>query len=281
MALIEEISLDTLRPTQFVSIRLQQNDALDRKIDVQITEGSDIYTIPTSGAVISLRMVKPDGNPIDNICEVINNKARFTITEQMTVISGRCSAQIKITNSSTGGILKTVKFNILIDEEIISDSMIVSTGEFTALQAALLEVGDITNKVDKSNIVNNGITTVEGTVLDGRMGKTLQDQVTTINNNLAILKTNYALTVKGTATTQIELDAIIDNTSNYILNSIYEYVVACGGGLSLPAGNQVIRGYKYQSDNYGWQQATTYGASGIVIRFRSKNAGVWTDWIMK
>ena len=42
-------------------------------------------------------------------------------------------------------------------------------------------------KVDIDAIVNNGVTTVAGTVLDGRMGKTLQDQITEQNNNLNAL----------------------------------------------------------------------------------------------
>lgn len=40
------------------------------------------------------------------------------------------------------------------------------------------------NKIDKANIANNLVTTTTGLVLDASQGKNLQDQVTTINNNL-------------------------------------------------------------------------------------------------
>jgi hypothetical protein len=36
----------------------------------------------------------------------------------------------------------------------------------------------------KSDLVNNGLTTVEGFALDARYGKNLQDQITTVNSNL-------------------------------------------------------------------------------------------------
>lgn len=44
--------------------------------------------------------------------------------------------------------------------------------------------GDESNFVLKSDIVNNGVTTVSGKVLDGRMGKTLSDEIYQINSNL-------------------------------------------------------------------------------------------------
>ena len=52
------------------------------------------------------------------------------------------------------------------------------------------------NKIDKSSIVNNTVTTVEGTVLDGRVGKALQDQVNSLNNNLTTLGNKLADFIK-------------------------------------------------------------------------------------
>ena len=45
-----------------------------------------------------------------------------------------------------------------------------------------------TKLIEKGSIVNNAVTTVEGTVLDGRMGKALQDQITDVNNNINFYK---------------------------------------------------------------------------------------------
>lgn len=177
MAVIDEITLDVLRPTQYVVLRLQQGDAITRKINITVTEGNEIYTIPAS-SLLSLRMVKPDGNPIFNSCVLTNNKAQFTITPEMSSISGRCAAQLQITDSLTAGVLKTVKFHILIDEGVIPDTSIESTGEFTALQDALLEVGDITNKISKSMIADNLITDDPNFVLSAKQGKELNNNLT-------------------------------------------------------------------------------------------------------
>ena len=51
-----------------------------------------------------------------------------------------------------------------------------------------LTVEDVLSKLKNAanaTLVNNATTTVENTALDGRMGKTLQDQITTLNSNLS------------------------------------------------------------------------------------------------
>ena len=51
--------------------------------------------------------------------------------------------------------------------------------------STLLSVNDtLNNKVDKSSIANNLVTTEEGYALDARQGKALDDKITTINNSL-------------------------------------------------------------------------------------------------
>lgn len=46
------------------------------------------------------------------------------------------------------------------------------------------KIGTIGNKVDKKYVVNNLTTTKQGFVLDGRQGKALQDQITSLNGSL-------------------------------------------------------------------------------------------------
>lgn len=46
------------------------------------------------------------------------------------------------------------------------------------------KIGTIGNKVDKNYVVNNLTTTEQGFVLDGRQGKALQDQITSLNGSL-------------------------------------------------------------------------------------------------
>jgi len=64
----------------------------------------------------------------------------------------------------------------------------------------------VSNSVEKASVVNNVVTTVEGTVLDGRVGKFIQDEVDEINTNLTAngkkyqadyQDTKYGFTVDG------------------------------------------------------------------------------------
>lgn len=48
------------------------------------------------------------------------------------------------------------------------------------------KIGTIGNKVDKNYVVNNLTTTEQGFVLDGRQGKALQDQITSLNGSLNV-----------------------------------------------------------------------------------------------
>ena len=144
-------------------------------------------------------------------------------------------------------------------------------------------IDDIDNAIEEiyNKRVSNVVTTNPDTFLAGPVGKTLQDQITTLNNNLAKVKENYEPVIKGIARTPEQLDAILDDTSMFEPNSIYEYVVDVKGGLALGPGYNIIRGYKYAIDTYGWQSATLYSPSGIAIKYRSKIEGVWTEWVNK
>jgi len=63
-------------------------------------------------------------------------------------------------------------------------------------------IGDLnTNKVNKSDIVNNATTTASGKVLDGRMGKTLNDIITSNYNTLNTNKVNVSDVVNNYITT--------------------------------------------------------------------------------
>ena len=68
------------------------------------------------------------------------------------------------------------------------------------------------SKVDTDAIVNNGVTTVAGTVLDGRMGKTLTDGLTAINNNLARYKSAIFTDVHANITINADYSCIVYDT---------------------------------------------------------------------
>ena len=89
-----------------------------------------------------------------------------------------------------------------------------------------------TNKVNKSDIVNNATTTASGKVLDGRMGKTLNDIITSNYNTLNTNKVNKSDVVNNYTTTTagkvldarvaVSLKTLIDGkqpSGSYVLTS--------------------------------------------------------------
>lgn len=145
MAIIKEISLDFTKPQQFVQLTLQQGEAILRQIDVQILDNNEVYTIPPD-AMVSIRAVNSVGVKIDDLCTVVDNKVRFSITQTMTYRAERLPCQIKLILPSSGGIIKTVRFHMLINPSVIVDEFIVVSDSYTQLDNALLEVNDWENR---------------------------------------------------------------------------------------------------------------------------------------
>lgn len=144
MAIREPIVLDLNKPMQYVNVRIQKGDAFEREVDVTITANNEIYEIP-SGSLVSLKMARKGAKPIYNSCQILSDgNVRFIITPEISSVPGRHPAKIEITNSATGGIISTIKFHMFIEEdEDLTDEMITVTGEFTALQDAMLRVTNV------------------------------------------------------------------------------------------------------------------------------------------
>ena len=102
------------------------------------------------------------------------------------------------------------------------------------------KIGTIGNKVDKNYVVNNLTTTKQGFVLDGRQGKALQDQITSLNGSL---------NSKKVPTIGIE---------NIFTGNPFA-VIADGGGLA------TVGGTKWEQDNGGYHvEGIKYPAGGSV-----------------
>ncbi len=72
----------------------------------------------------------------------------------------------------------------------LQPNMIVQYGKTDTSALALYAENVSDNKLDKSKSVNNLITTVEGTVLDGRQGKALNEKIGTLSNLTTASKTD-------------------------------------------------------------------------------------------
>ena len=124
----------------------------------------------------------------------------------------------------------------------------------------------VNNAIQKAAIVNNAVTTIEGTVLDGRMGKTLQDQITEQNNNIGAKK--------------------------YPIGSIKEFALNCSKGLTTFSTNVAATDLPNQSTE--WLYTSGYvlrrddeGTTTIILHSRLTNKiaqlsfappNTWSDW---
>lgn len=105
-------------------------------------------------------------------------------------------------------------------------------------------VEEVSKKMDKMTVVNNATTTGAGTVLDGRMGKTLNDKAVAAQNTANTLKTNLqndpigigsAYGVTATAYSSIYMESVYFNGTN-VGDSLAAYTQRNFG--TLPAGHR-------------------------------------------
>jgi hypothetical protein len=141
MAIKKEIDMDISKQSTYVSMHFPQGDNIDRKFYINLFDGSDEYIIPSS-AIVRFQMTKRNGTAIYNNCAVINNQIEFEVTPAISAEGGRHPAQFKLTDSVSGGELKTFRFHILLEENVDIESVVVNSSEFTALQDMELRLGD-------------------------------------------------------------------------------------------------------------------------------------------
>lgn len=107
--------------------------------------------------------------------------------------------------------IKTFRTNI---SNIVGNIGTIANLLTTDKSSLVNAVNELKNgKIEKANIVNNTVTTVSGTVLDGRMGKILQDQITEQNNNLTLSPVEHKIgTINGVDLFQKTVEITVNNT---------------------------------------------------------------------
>ena len=133
----------------------------------------------------------------------------------------------------------------------------------------------VNNAIQNSAVVNNAVTTVEGTVLDGRMGKTLQDQINDQNKNIQ----QYSLETKKQYRFKNLSQGLETWSASIPDQTVYKFVATQSAGLDpiLGGGNMLIEGHKTNS-LYEWQKATCYNKGVKWTLLRNKYDGIWGDW---
>lgn len=141
MAIANELYLNINKQTEYVKIFIPQGDNIDRDFYINFLDDDESYIIPGTASV-RFAMTKNNGQAIYNNCQVSNNKALLEITPAISAEEGRHPASFRITDSSTGGLLKTFRFHIIIQESPDIETIVTNSSEFTALQDMELRIGD-------------------------------------------------------------------------------------------------------------------------------------------
>lgn len=163
MAIPNEFTLDISRQTEFAQFFIPQGDNIDRYFYINLINGDESYVIPSTASV-RFSMTKSNGKVIYNNCTVTDNKIYLKITPAISAEAGRHPAQFRITDSATGGLLKSFRFHVLFDESVDIEEVIVNTSEFTALQDMELRVGDVTNVITNAETATSDAITATNTI---------------------------------------------------------------------------------------------------------------------
>ena len=101
--------------------------------------------------------------------------------------------------------------------------------------------------------------------------------VNELNDNLVAYKMTLI-----TTTDLASIQNVYNNRSaNYAAQTYYRFLIAHNVLYNpLGGGQWYVEGFKATND-YEWQTAKTYSASGISTYVRSKMAGAWGEWVVK
>lgn len=209
--------LDIKKKKDIEYIEVVQGDTGTNVFNITLFDGYNPYNLYNLHVEIIFK--KADGTTVEqNDIEKVNDvqgKIRCVLKTNTIAYPGKVIAELKILDNEK--MLTSTTFEFWVRKSLLNDETIESTNEFPILTQLINETHDLietvrqieeqvpenvvvklnqleetTNglvtafgdKIDKSSIANNTVTTVAGLVLDARQGKALQDQVNGINNNL-------------------------------------------------------------------------------------------------
>ncbi len=123
-------------------IEVNQHEKDGRTFAIQCTTGS--LPINLSGAAVTFYAQKPDGEVLYNACTITDaatGRITYTMTEQTCAVAGTLKCWIEIIKA--GATLRSFEFAVLVRAALDESEAIESTSEFTALETALADVGNV------------------------------------------------------------------------------------------------------------------------------------------
>ena len=150
----QSIVLD-LYHNRYVATEVAQYDINSRELIITITNKGQFYQIE-DGVSVRIKYLKSDGKNVFNDCVVLSDgTVKVEITDQMTIASGRCDAELMLVKASTGQVLHSMHFIVNVIKAVFSNDEIESTDEYRALENALIrmEMKEIVSESEPANQV--------------------------------------------------------------------------------------------------------------------------------
>ena len=129
------IKLNLMKAGLQGQVIVKKADSDSRKINIYLSSAAGPFDMSDIASAI-LRAEKPDGKVMFNSCTVCEDRLEYIITTQTIAATGTVTCEITLM-SSTGQVLVTPQFEIIVADVIYSDSEIESTNEYTALEEAI------------------------------------------------------------------------------------------------------------------------------------------------
>lgn len=107
-------------------VEVSQYDDTSRTIEFELYDQNGSFTVP-SGSTVLVQGTKLDNTGYQYECSYEDNIVSFEIADQMTVIAGEHSAEIKII--SNGEVLGTANFRVHVEPSPLTDDTVISETE--------------------------------------------------------------------------------------------------------------------------------------------------------
>lgn len=153
-----KITLD-LYLNKHVYTRVAQYDIDSREINIKITDKGVPFPIDSSEYSVRIEYLKSDGRsilddiPVENILE--DGTIKLVLSEQMCASWGKNEARLLLSSISTGEVVHTMHFDIIVDKSVIDNVSVTSSDEYKSFENALSKfdsvVGGFSSTVDNLN----------------------------------------------------------------------------------------------------------------------------------
>ena len=174
---------------------------------------------------------------------------------------------VKWSFDAVGNALRLIRFNT-------DGSHAVHTIPYTSPGGTIGTVEQINKKMDLKTIVNNLTTTVAGTILDGRMGKTLNDAINAVKSRVTKLEGYHAWRKIGYASTgSVSLKTVVD-ASEYLVFVKFNATTSTEGIVTISIPAIAPSGYYFD----GYDYAGSYSCSACVHYTQGESIKLLPSW---